>query len=122
MTEWRGEAVGRGDRRATTAANGTSVSSRCCCDPKRICPLRGPGENRLLALLPRPSAARAQRHLEAVALPTDQVLFRAGEAIDWRLMLPMSLTYDHRVINGADAARFVVHVAAALSKPEPLVE
>ncbi len=31
-----------------------------------------------------------------------------------RLMLPMSLSYDHRVIDGADAARFVVHLAATL--------
>ncbi len=27
--------------------------------------------------------------------------------IAWRTMLPLSLSYDHRVINGADAARFV---------------
>ena len=46
---------------------------------------------------------------------------RAGDAIGWRLMLPLSLTYDHRVINGADAARFVVHVAAALAQPDLLV-
>ena len=31
-----------------------------------------------------------------------------------RLMLPMSLSYDHRVIDGADAARFVVHLATTL--------
>ncbi|WP_180035429.1 MULTISPECIES: 2-oxo acid dehydrogenase subunit E2 [unclassified Acinetobacter] len=30
-----------------------------------------------------------------------------GEGFDPRLMLPLSLSYDHRVINGADAARFV---------------
>lgn len=29
-----------------------------------------------------------------------------GESFDPRLMLPLSLSYDHRVINGADAARF----------------
>ena len=29
-----------------------------------------------------------------------------GKAFDPRLMLPLSLSYDHRVINGADAARF----------------
>lgn len=32
-----------------------------------------------------------------------------------RLMLPLSLSYDHRVINGADAARFVVRLAGGLS-------
>lgn len=29
-----------------------------------------------------------------------------GEGFDPKLMLPLSLSYDHRVINGADAARF----------------
>jgi pyruvate dehydrogenase E2 component (dihydrolipoamide acetyltransferase) len=32
-----------------------------------------------------------------------------------RLMLPLSLSYDHRVIDGAAAARFVVHLAGVLS-------
>ncbi len=36
-------------------------------------------------------------------------------ALQWRTMLPLSLSYDHRVINGADAARFCVTFAAALS-------
>jgi pyruvate dehydrogenase E2 component (dihydrolipoamide acetyltransferase) len=32
-----------------------------------------------------------------------------------RLMLPLSLSYDHRVIDGALAARFVAHVVGVLS-------
>jgi pyruvate dehydrogenase E2 component (dihydrolipoamide acetyltransferase) len=32
-----------------------------------------------------------------------------------RLKLPLSLSYDHRVINGADAARFVTRLASLLS-------
>jgi pyruvate dehydrogenase E2 component (dihydrolipoamide acetyltransferase) len=32
-----------------------------------------------------------------------------------RLMLPLSLSYDHRVIDGAAAARFVLHLATVLS-------
>jgi pyruvate dehydrogenase E2 component (dihydrolipoamide acetyltransferase) len=32
-----------------------------------------------------------------------------------RLMLPMSLSYDHRVIDGAKAARFMAHLASVLS-------
>ena len=32
-----------------------------------------------------------------------------------RLMLPLSLSYDHRVINGADAARFLARLTAELS-------
>jgi pyruvate dehydrogenase E2 component (dihydrolipoamide acetyltransferase) len=32
-------------------------------------------------------------------------------------MLPLSLSYDHRVIDGADAARFLRFVADALEQP-----
>jgi pyruvate dehydrogenase E2 component (dihydrolipoamide acetyltransferase) len=32
-----------------------------------------------------------------------------------RLMVPLSLSYDHRVIDGAAAARFVVHLAGVLT-------
>lgn len=35
--------------------------------------------------------------------------------ISERLMLPLSLSYDHRVVNGADAARFTVKLANLLS-------
>jgi pyruvate dehydrogenase E2 component (dihydrolipoamide acetyltransferase) len=34
-----------------------------------------------------------------------------------RLMLPLSLSYDHRVIDGADAMRFLRWIATALEKP-----
>jgi pyruvate dehydrogenase E2 component (dihydrolipoamide acetyltransferase) len=32
-----------------------------------------------------------------------------------RLMLPLSLSYDHRVIDGASGARFITHLGQALS-------
>lgn len=32
-----------------------------------------------------------------------------------RLMLPLSLSYDHRVIDGAEGARFIVHLSAGLA-------
>ena len=38
-----------------------------------------------------------------------------------RLMLPLSLSYDHRVIDGAEGVRFTTWLADALSKPEALV-
>lgn len=38
-----------------------------------------------------------------------------GGSVSWRQLLPLSLSYDHRVINGADAARFTQHVAQSLS-------
>ncbi|MBJ7483092.1 2-oxo acid dehydrogenase subunit E2 [Brevundimonas sp.] len=39
-----------------------------------------------------------------------------GHAFVPRQILPLSLSYDHRVINGADAARFVRHIGASLAK------
>lgn len=38
-----------------------------------------------------------------------------GKDFDARLMLPLSLSYDHRVIDGADAARFTTYLAGLLS-------
>jgi pyruvate dehydrogenase E2 component (dihydrolipoamide acetyltransferase) len=32
-----------------------------------------------------------------------------------RLMLPMALSYDHRVVDGADGARFILHLTNMLS-------
>ena len=37
-----------------------------------------------------------------------------GSAFVPRLMVPLSLSYDHRVIDGAAAARFMVHLAGVL--------
>ncbi|MCB2205249.1 2-oxo acid dehydrogenase subunit E2 [bacterium] len=34
-----------------------------------------------------------------------------------RMMLPLSLTYDHRIIDGADAARFLRWIAEAMEEP-----
>ena len=39
-----------------------------------------------------------------------------------RLMLPLSLSYDHRVIDGAAAVRFVVALAETLAAPAALTE
>jgi pyruvate dehydrogenase E2 component (dihydrolipoamide acetyltransferase) len=39
-----------------------------------------------------------------------------------RLMLPLSLSYDHRVIDGATAVRFTTFLAKALAEPHGLVE
>jgi pyruvate dehydrogenase E2 component (dihydrolipoamide acetyltransferase) len=40
-----------------------------------------------------------------------------GSQFEPRLVLPLSLSYDHRVINGADAARFLRWVAEAFEQP-----
>jgi pyruvate dehydrogenase E2 component (dihydrolipoamide acetyltransferase) len=39
-----------------------------------------------------------------------------------RLMLPLSLSYDHRVIDGAQAARFITRLSAILGQTERLLE
>ncbi|GJM08475.1 MAG: hypothetical protein DHS20C11_07510 [Lysobacteraceae bacterium] len=38
-----------------------------------------------------------------------------GESFQPRLMLPLSLSYDHRVVDGADAARFTAYIGWILS-------
>ncbi len=40
-----------------------------------------------------------------------------GQNFQPRMMLPLSLSYDHRVIDGADGARFLRWVADALEQP-----
>jgi pyruvate dehydrogenase E2 component (dihydrolipoamide acetyltransferase) len=40
-----------------------------------------------------------------------------GEGFEPRLILPLSLSYDHRVIDGADGARFLRWVAEAFEQP-----
>lgn len=47
--------------------------------------------------------------------------FNDNGQLRWRTMLPLSLSYDHRVINGADAARFCRVFADTLSDPEALL-
>lgn len=43
-----------------------------------------------------------------------ELQIRDGE-IEERFMLPLSMSYDHRVINGADAARFIVRLGQLLT-------
>jgi pyruvate dehydrogenase E2 component (dihydrolipoamide acetyltransferase) len=50
--------------------------------------------------------ARSQRELQLV-----------DEEIQERLLLPLALSYDHRVVNGADAARFVATLCNMLADP-----
>jgi pyruvate dehydrogenase E2 component (dihydrolipoamide acetyltransferase) len=40
-----------------------------------------------------------------------------GDAFEPRLLMPLSVSYDHRVIDGADAARFLRWVCEALAEP-----
>lgn len=54
------------------------------------------------------------RNVERLALVDGKVMTKS--------YLPLSLSYDHRVINGADAARFTRFIADQLAKPAGLAE
>ena len=45
-----------------------------------------------------------------------------GKEFEPRLMLPISLSYDHRVIDGVAAAQFTSELVSLLSNPESLIE
>ena len=45
----------------------------------------------------------------------------ATKSFEPRLMLPLSLSYDHRVINGADAAVFTRYIATLLADPRRIL-
>lgn len=48
-------------------------------------------------------------------------VFRDGVFVP-RMMLPLSLSYDHRVIDGADAVRFTTFLVETLADPRVLLE
>ena len=48
-------------------------------------------------------------------------VFQDGNFVP-RLMLPLSLSYDHRVIDGATAVRFTTFLVKALADPHSLIE
>ena len=50
----------------------------------------------------------------------DIPVVRKGEVVI-RQMLPLSLTYDHQVIDGAEAARFLNLVISYLEDPDLLL-
>jgi pyruvate dehydrogenase E2 component (dihydrolipoamide acetyltransferase) len=55
-----------------------------------------------------------------VSKSSQKPLYERGGFIP-RLMLPLSLSYDHRVIDGAEAARFIVFLAKTLGDVKALV-
>ena len=44
----------------------------------------------------------------------NQLVMEEGQVVE-RLLLPLSLSYDHRAVNGADAARFIVKLSGSLT-------
>ena len=55
-----------------------------------------------------------------VARGREEAVVRAG-AIVPRLLLPLSLTFDHRVADGADGARFASAIVRRLEHPDDLL-
>jgi pyruvate dehydrogenase E2 component (dihydrolipoamide acetyltransferase) len=55
-----------------------------------------------------------------VSKTTQKPVYERGAFVP-RLMLPLSLSYDHRVIDGAEAARFVVFLAKTLGDVKALL-
>ena len=57
---------------------------------------------------------------EVAVVGVSQVQLRPApgpcDTVVWRKMLPLSVSYDHRVINGADTARFVRTIGATLGE------
>jgi pyruvate dehydrogenase E2 component (dihydrolipoamide acetyltransferase) len=45
-----------------------------------------------------------------------------GKAFIPRTLLPLSLSYDHRIINGADAGRFMADLLTLLSTPKDILK
>jgi pyruvate dehydrogenase E2 component (dihydrolipoamide acetyltransferase) len=56
-----------------------------------------------------------------VSRSTLRPVYRGSNLVP-RLMLPLSLSYDHRVIDGAMAARFTTYLAQTLAEPRSLLE
>jgi pyruvate dehydrogenase E2 component (dihydrolipoamide acetyltransferase) len=55
-----------------------------------------------------------------VARGREEAVVRGGQIVP-RLMLPISLTFDHRVADGADAARFATDIVRRLEHPDQLL-
>jgi pyruvate dehydrogenase E2 component (dihydrolipoamide acetyltransferase) len=63
-----------------------------------------------------PIVAWPQVAVLGVGRATNEAVYQEGGFVP-RLILPLSLSYDHRLIDGADAARFLRWIAEALEQP-----
>jgi len=55
-----------------------------------------------------------------VARARQEPVVRDGQIVP-RLLLPLSLTFDHRVADGADGARFASSIVRMLEHPDELL-
>jgi pyruvate dehydrogenase E2 component (dihydrolipoamide acetyltransferase) len=67
-----------------------------------------------------PIVSRPEVAILGVSRSREELALREGQIVR-RIVLPLSLSYDHRVINGADAARFVRYLAELLEDPVHLL-
>jgi pyruvate dehydrogenase E2 component (dihydrolipoamide acetyltransferase) len=73
--------------------------------------LGGIGGTSFTPVVPHPQVA-----ILGVSRVREAAVVHEGEIVV-RLVMPLSLSYDHRALNGADAARFARHVASLLEDP-----
>ena len=73
----------------------------------------GIGGTNMLSIVNWPEVAI----LSVVAAQIEPVWNEAGKTFEPRLMMPMTIGWDHRVINGGDAARFMVDLKRILEEP-----
>ena len=99
------------ERRAGCRGRATASSRRRTCRAARS---RSPASAASAAPISRRSSTRPRWRFSACAVRRRG---RCGTAArsQPRLMLPLSLSYDHRVIDGAAAARFTVHLSQLLA-------
>lgn len=73
----------------------------------------GIGGTNMLSIVNWPQVAI----LSIVAAQVEPVWNEGAKTFEPRLMMPMTIGWDHRVINGADAARFMVELKKVLEEP-----
>ncbi|MDX1910239.1 MAG: 2-oxo acid dehydrogenase subunit E2 [Saprospiraceae bacterium] len=73
----------------------------------------GIGGTNMLSIVNWPEVAI----LSIVAAQMEPVWNESSKSFEPRLMMPMTIGWDHRVINGGDAARFLVELKRILEEP-----
>ncbi len=96
-------------------APGSSRQPKCRAGHFTISSLGGIGGTYFTPIINAPEVA-----ILGVSRSAQKPVYERGAFVP-RLMLPLSLSYDHRVIDGADAARFVVFLAKTLSDVKALL-
>ncbi len=80
--------------------------------PAAITPIKG--ADLIVACLEREGVDHVFAYPGAATMEIHQSLKRSKQI---RTILPLSLSYDHRLIDGAEAARFTRWVAEAIEEP-----